>query len=109
MKGVDILAEDEYSAMKSDEKDAAKFYCTFKVHKDHAPMTAPPVRPIISSSGSVTENTAAYVEYHIKDVAKLHHSYLQDTPDLLRCIQIVNGVPAQEDMVCDWTIQQHIA
>ena len=32
----DILAEDEYSAMKSYEKDAARFYCTFKVHKDHA-------------------------------------------------------------------------
>ena len=81
----EILAEDEYSAMKPDDKDAAKFYCTFKVHKDHAPMTAPPVRPIVSSSGSVTENTAAYVEYHIKDVSKLQSapSYLQYTPDFL--------------------------
>ena len=93
----EILAEDEYSAMKPDEKEAAKFYCTFKVHKDHAPMTAPPVRPIVSSSGSVTENTAAYVEYHIKDVAKLHPSYLQDTPDFLRYIQKVNDGPALED------------
>ena len=93
----DILTEEEYSAMKPDDKDAARFYCTFKVHKDHAPMTAPPLRPIVSSSGSVTENTAAYVEYHIKDVAKIHHSYLQDTPDFLRYIQTVNDGPALED------------
>jgi hypothetical protein len=44
----DILTDEEYSAMLADDKDAAKFDCTFKVHKKHEPMTAPPPRPIIS-------------------------------------------------------------
>ena len=29
----DVLTDEEYSAMLADDKDAAKFYCTFKVHK----------------------------------------------------------------------------
>ena len=79
-----ILSKDEYDAMLADDKEAAKFYCTFKVHKNHEPMTAPPPRPIVSGSASVTENIAAFVEHHIKDISKQHKSYLQDTPDFLR-------------------------
>ena len=37
-----IISQDEYNAMIGDDKEAAKFYCTFKVHKKHEPMTAPP-------------------------------------------------------------------
>ena len=48
-----ILSKEESDAMIADDKDAAKFYCTFKVHKKHEPMTAPPPRPIVSGSGSV--------------------------------------------------------
>ena len=93
----EILSEEEYNAMIADDKDAAKFYCTFKVHKKHEPMTAPPPRPIVSGSGSVTENIAAFVDYHVKDAAKEHHSYLQDTPDFLRYIERINQGPALEN------------
>ena len=79
----DILSKEESDAMIADEKDAAKFYCTFKVHKKHEPMTAPPPRPIVSGSGSVTENIATFVDHHVKDISKEHHSYLQDTPTFL--------------------------
>ena len=44
----EILSKEEFNAMLADDKDAAKFYCTFKVHKRHEPMTAPPTRPIVS-------------------------------------------------------------
>ena len=83
--------------MISDDKEAAKFYCTFKVHKPHEPMTAPPPRPIISGSGSATENIAAFVDYDIKDTAKKHPAYLQDTPDFLRYIEKVNQTSKLED------------
>ena len=82
--------------MIADDKDAAKFYCNFKVHKEHEPMTAPPPRPIVSGSGSVTENIAAFVDHHVKDVSKQHQSYLQDTPDFLRYIKQINDGPALE-------------
>ena len=63
--------------MISNDKEAAKFYCTFKVHKPHEPMTAPPPRPIVSGSGSVTGNIAAYVQHHIKEFGqKFYVSFL---------------------------------
>ena len=57
--------------MLADDREAANFYCNFKVHKKHEPMTAPPPRPIVGGSGSVTENVAAFVDNHIKDLAGL--------------------------------------
>ena len=68
------------------DKGPAKFYEIFKVHKSHTPGKAPPERPIISASGSITENIALFVENHLKDLANKHSTYLQDTPDFLRMI-----------------------
>ena len=90
----EILSKEEYEAMIADDKQAAKFYCTFKVHKPHEPMTAPPPRPIVSGSGSVTEKIAAFVDHHIKETSKQHQSYLQDTPDFLRFVESINSGPA---------------
>ena len=82
-----ILSKDEYNAMKPSNAKPGKFYATFKVHKPHKEGTAPPMRPIVSASGSVSENIATYVEHHLKDIARSHEAYLQDTPDFLREIQ----------------------
>ena len=90
----EILSKEEYEAMIADDKQAAKFYCTFKVHKPHEPMTAPPPRPIVSGSGSVTEKIAAFVDHHIKETSKQHQSYLQDTLDFLRFVESINSGPA---------------
>ena len=102
-----ILSKEEYEAMIADDKEAAKFYCTFKVHKDHKPMTAPPPRPIVSGSGSATENIAAFVDHHIKDISKQHHSYLQDTPDFLRYIEKINQGPPLEanQILVTWDVE----
>ena len=53
----------------------------------------PPVRPIISGSGAITENISVYVDHHIKDLSTKHKSYLQDTPHFLRIIDKVNQGP----------------
>ena len=86
----EIITKDEFSAMDPSDKGPAKFYEIFKVHKSHTPGKAPPERPIISASGSITENIALFVESHIKDLANKHPSYLQDTPDFLREVEILN-------------------
>jgi hypothetical protein len=70
--------------MRAYTKTAARFYATFKVHKNHETGKAPPERPIISGNGSITENISAYVDHHIKSLAVKHFSFLQDTPDFLR-------------------------
>ena len=89
----DILTKEEHDAMVADDREAAKFYCTFKVHKKHEPMTAPPPRPIVSGSGSITEKIATFVDFHTKEISNKHQSYLQDTPDFLRYIEQINSGP----------------
>ena len=72
------ITKSEYDEMNPDNKVAGRFYCNFKVHKNHKEMEAPPVRPIISGSGSITENISLFIEHHIKDISTKHMSYLQD-------------------------------
>ena len=86
----EIITKSEYNAMNPEEKNPAKFYCIPKVHKDHTPPQTPPVRPIISGTGSITENLGIFVEHHVKVLATKHQSYLQDTPHLLRIIEKLN-------------------
>ena len=59
----EILSKEEFNAMLADDIDAPKFYCIFEVHKRHESMTAPPPRPIVGCSGSITENIGAYQRY----------------------------------------------
>ena len=87
------INKDEFSEMNPEEKNPAKFYCNFKVHKQNEHKEVPPVRPIISGSGSITENISLFVEHYIQDIATNHESYLQDTPHFLRIINKVNNGP----------------
>ena len=64
----DIITQEEYNALDSEDKDVARFYCNFKVHNNYEPKLAPPPRAIISGSGSITENASLFVQHHIKDI-----------------------------------------
>ena len=86
----EYLSKNEFEAMQPSEKGPARFYQLFKVHKPHEPGMAPPERPIISGSGSITENLSLFVDHFIKDISTKHPSYLQDTPDFLRAVEELN-------------------
>ena len=77
------ISQEEFLAMNPEDCDPANFYCLFKVHKKHIFGQPPPVRPIISGSGSITENMGKFVKHHIKPLSNKHQSYLQDTPHFL--------------------------
>ena len=62
-----------------------------KIHRTHDQI--PPVRPIISRSGSITENIGVYVEHHINEISTTHPPYLQDTPHFLRIVHKINSGP----------------
>jgi hypothetical protein len=85
----DIISKQELEAMCPESKTMSKFYCNFKVHKKYEHI--PPVRPIISGSGSLLENPSKFVDYHIKELATKHDTYLQDTPDFLRKVEELNS------------------
>ena len=87
------ITTNEYIAMDPKEKGPGRFYCNFKVHKEHEPNKAPPERPITSQSGSICEGIATFVEHHINHIAKEHETYIQDTPDFLRELQKKNNGP----------------
>ena len=93
----DILSKEEFNAMKIDEVKPGKFYAQYKTHKKHNEGDTPPIRPIVSASGSSTENIALFVEKHIKDEAKSHDTFIQDTPDFLRNIEQLNYENKVED------------
>ena len=89
----EIITKGEYDAMCADDKNPGRFYTSFKVHKPHRHKEVPPVRPIVSGSGSITEGIATFVEYHIKESATNHDTYLKDTSDFLRAIENINRGP----------------
>ena len=95
-----IISKAEYCEMSPKNKDPSVFYCNFKVHKETKHNNVPPVRPIISGSGSITENISLYVEHHIKEASVKHPSYLQDTPHFLRVVNKINSGPKLPDKSC---------
>ena len=88
-----IITQEEYNAINPEDKDLARFYCNFKVHKEYVHKKAPKPRPIISGSGSLTENASLFVQHHIQNISHTHTSYLQDTPHFLREIEQINEGP----------------
>ena len=51
----DIISPEEFKNMDPRDKGPGKLYMIPKVHKPHQPGHLPPVRPIISGCGSITE------------------------------------------------------
>jgi len=60
------------------DKNPAKFYQLFKVHKTHIPGDTPQVG-LLSVAQEVTQRI--FVDNFLKPLFNLHPFYLQDTPD----------------------------
>ena len=80
-----------------EKKILAMFYCNFKVHREYVHKKAPKPRAIVSGSGSITENASLFVQHHIEESSYSHKSYLQDTPDFLRDMEMINAGPKLPD------------
>ena len=74
-----------------------KFYCLYKVHKEHTAPNTHPERPIISCSVSFSQNIGKYVDHHIKPLANTHPTFLQDTPHYLRELNQLNESEGVKD------------
>ena len=84
------ISQNEFRAMDPSTFSPARFYMIYKIHKPHPPGSLPPGRPIVSGSGSHTENVSRFVDSHIKHLLPTIESYLQDTPDFLRMLNDLN-------------------
>ena len=68
-----FITAEELKAMLADDKNPAKFYQLFKVHKTHIPGDTPPSRPVISGSGSYKENISLFVDSFLKPFPTYTH------------------------------------
>ena len=80
------------------EPTPARLYCNPKDHKAVRPETGlPPMREIVSNSGSSTEGLGKIIDFYTRPVDMGAESYLEDTPDLLRQIQGLNDAGPQDE------------
>ena len=71
-------------------KRGLPFTAIFKVHNETEHNNVPPVRAIISGSGSITENISLYVEHHNQHLSSTHETYLQYTQHFFGVIENIN-------------------
>lgn len=82
---LNILSEEEYEALSDIEAKPGRLYGLPKDHKNYEVI--PPLRPIVSSCGTVTEKIAKYVDHHSNYLVKKLDSYVEDSPHFLRQIE----------------------
>ena len=76
-----------------------RFYGWVKNHVDPEQWTGPtpPIRPIVSASGSNTEGISHFVDEHAKGEVKKLESFIEDTRDHLHIISEENARGPQPD------------
>jgi hypothetical protein len=108
------ISKAEFDAMTAKDKKPGKFHQLLKIHKKIEEPNLPPGGPIISGCGSITENLSLFVDHHAKDLVPEIPSFLQDTPHLLRELEILkttrippNSFPISVDVVGLYTNIPH--
>ena len=73
-----------------------RFYLLPKIHKR---LSSVPGRPVISNCGYYTENISAFLDYHLKPLAKTVKSFIKDTNHFL---QKLKGLPklSKNSLLC---------
>ena len=72
-------------------KTPGRLYGLPKCHKEAKDGPLPPLRPIISYSGTVTEQISHFVDLHARAEVTKMESYVEDTPDMLRQFEAENA------------------
>lgn len=94
---VGILTEEEAEAMCPEDAKPGRLYGLAKDHKEYTRI--PPFRPIVSGSGSLTENISKYVDFHAKPLVSDLPSFIEDTPDLLRALEELKTEPIPDSAI----------
>ena len=97
-EGVDLgfIHPDDASVMIPAEAVPGRYYGLAKVHKQRqtwpevAGGRCPPLRPVVSGSGTVQEGISYWVNEQAKGEVKKLPTYLEDTRDLLQIIMEEN-------------------
>ena len=86
------ISEKDAKLMVPDSPKAGRLYGLVKDHKPCNPVTGiPPLREVVSGSGSNTEFISAFVDHHLKQEVKKLDSFVEDSPHFLREIEDRNA------------------
>ena len=81
--------------MLSDQANPGRYYGLVKSHKEKdswpVEQNIPPLSPVVSASGSVSEGISHWVDEHAKEEVKKLDSYLEDTRHVLDVIREENS------------------
>ena len=87
-----FINPEDAEVMVPGEPTAGRLYGLVKDHKPVNPDTGiPPLREVVSGSGSNTEMISAFVDIHAKKQVTKQETYLEDTPDVLRMFEEMNS------------------
>ena len=74
-----------------------RLYGLVKVHKPvKEGHKLPPLRPVVSGSGCITEKISEFIDLCIKEQVRKIPSFIEDSPDMLRLIQKENEKGPQD-------------
>ena len=85
------ITESDAPLMLPAEPKPGRLYGLVKDHKPANPVTGlPPLREVVSGSGSNTEFMSAFVDHHMKEEVRKLNSFIEDSPHFLREIEEIN-------------------
>ena len=91
-----FVSEKDAAVALPSEPTPARLYGNPKVHKPpREDLGIPPLREIVSCSGSTTEGLGKLIDIFTRPVDEACDSFLEDTPHLLRLIQQLNEAGPQ--------------
>ena len=88
---LEYISKNDRKVMEPPEKPG-RLYGMPKLHKEiKEGHSLPPLRPIVSGSGSSTEKISEFVDQCVKEQVREIESFIEDTPDFLRTLQEENS------------------
>ena len=92
-----IISESDKNNFLPIKPSEARAYGLPKAHKSVSEGNRiPPLRLVISGSGSNTENASYYIDYHTKHIPESLDSHILDTPHFLRMLENENSCNIQD-------------
>ena len=82
---IEVFDDDEAIWLLNNEAKPATIYANPKTNKDGWPL-----HHIISCCGTAIENVAKWIEVHLRHLAKIHPTYIEDTRHFLKRIEEIN-------------------
>ncbi|XP_078509911.1 uncharacterized protein LOC144769621 [Lissotriton helveticus] len=95
-KDDEVICDEEFSFLNNQNPTIPALYGLPKVHKD---ITNPPMRPIVSSIGSLTEPLSKYADVFLQPLVTTQKAYIKDTTAIIQKLEGLEFNPENQILV----------